>query len=123
MLVSIENLGNRPAIFFGGCKTLAVVSHVYGQCLASFFAGDKLVKITLGIAGPDVFDDHFQLLVSYFQLHCGGVIVLESNFSADHGCSRCAKIALPWCLLTPLVYGISDFEHNEKSYCHQRARP
>ena len=58
MLMRVEDLRDRPATLIRHVQTLREVERVYRQRLASLRAGDQVVEITVGIAGPDLFDNH-----------------------------------------------------------------
>lgn len=57
MLMSIEYLRYRPAIVFRNGQTLRIVEWIDCQRVASFFTGDQVIKVPVGIAGPDLFND------------------------------------------------------------------
>ena len=66
MFMSIEDLGDGPAIFCCGVQTLLVIQGIYRQGVSGFRARYQVVKISIGITRPDLFDDHGFLPNSVF---------------------------------------------------------
>ena len=58
MLVGVQHLGDTPAARGRRRETLGVVERIDGQRLAGLPAGDEIVEITVGVASPDLLDDH-----------------------------------------------------------------
>ena len=75
VLVGIQDLCDSPASLRRNREALVEVQRVYGECVAGLRAGDQVVEITVGIPGPDLFDDHDLL-------HGCGII---NEFTADPG--------------------------------------
>ena len=69
VLMGVKDLGNLPAMFAGTCQALFMVERVDSQGLARFRAGDQIIKIAIGVTGPDLFDDHrLDLILRSFSL-------------------------------------------------------
>lgn len=66
MLMRVEYLGYRPAMFFGCREAFLVIEGIDSQRLTCFGACDQVIKVTVGVGGPDSFYDH--LLVSRIRL-------------------------------------------------------
>lgn len=75
MLMGIQDLGDLPAPIPGGRKTLPEVQWIDRQRVAGFRARDQIVEIAVGVAGPDLLDDHDLL-----RFGC-----VEDEFTADPG--------------------------------------
>ena len=58
VLVRVENLRDLPALRLGGGQALAVVQRIDRERLAALGAGDQVVVVAVGVAGPDALDDH-----------------------------------------------------------------
>ena len=62
VLVGIEHLRDLPALVLGPRQALVVVQRVDGKRLAGLRAGDQVVEIAVGVAGPDLLDEHHSCL-------------------------------------------------------------
>jgi len=58
VLVSVEDLGDVPALCLGGGQTFLMVERIDRQRLAGFSAGHQIIEVATGVGGPDLFDDH-----------------------------------------------------------------
>ena len=58
VLVGVEQLGDLPAAYFGGCQAFLVIQRIDGQCLAGFRTSDQVVEVAVAVSGPDAFDEH-----------------------------------------------------------------
>jgi len=58
VFVRIQDLGNGPAFVLGGLQAFLVIQGVDREGLAGLAAGDEVVEITVGVRGPDLFDNH-----------------------------------------------------------------
>ena len=47
----------QPAVL-GGAQAFLVIQGIDRERLAGFSAGDQVVEVAVGVAGPDLFDDH-----------------------------------------------------------------
>ncbi len=58
MLVSVEDLGDLPAIGLGPSQALLVIQRVYGHGFAAFRTDDEIVEISIGVTRPDLLYNH-----------------------------------------------------------------
>ena len=58
VLVGVEDLRDLPALVLGRGQALLVVQRIDRQRLAGLGAGDQVVVVAVGVAGPDALDDH-----------------------------------------------------------------
>ena len=58
VLVGVEDLRDLPALDARRVQALLVVERIDRQRLAGLGAGDQVVVVAVGVAGPDALDDH-----------------------------------------------------------------
>ena len=58
MLVRVQHLGDLPALGLGPAEALLVVERINRHGLARLRANDQIIKISVGVACPDLLDDH-----------------------------------------------------------------
>ncbi len=62
VLVRVEDLRDGPAFGLRRGKAFLVVERIDRERLAGLGAGDEIVEVPAGIAGPDLFDEHHETL-------------------------------------------------------------
>ena len=58
VLVGVQDLSDMPALVTGNGEAFLVLEGVDGQRLARLGAGDQVIEIAVGVAGPDLLHDH-----------------------------------------------------------------
>ena len=58
VLMGVQYLGDAPTLVFGCLQAFGAVQRVYGQGLASLWAGNQVIEIAVGVGSPDLFDQH-----------------------------------------------------------------
>ena len=50
VVMSVENLGDLPALLIGECQASFVIQWINSKGLSGLWAGDQIVEITIGVA-------------------------------------------------------------------------
>ena len=58
VFVGVDDLRDLPALLFGARQALLVIQRIDRQRLAGLRADDQVVKVAVGVCGPDLFDNH-----------------------------------------------------------------
>jgi hypothetical protein len=56
--MGVQDLRDVPALLFGRLQTLVAVQWVNRQRFACLRASNQVIEISVGVGGPNLFDDH-----------------------------------------------------------------
>ena len=68
--MGVQDLGNLPSARLCRREAFFVVQRIDRKRLAAVRAGDQVVEVAIGIAGPDALDDHVVDLLGKLDFDC-----------------------------------------------------